>query len=113
MTRTTLPQRLALLGASGALAAGGALMPSSALAAPAPQVAAVHMAPDHQAHPVGNKTTVKTETTTVRRTLFDGRVKVTTTKTVTKTTKDHHGKVVKKTVTKTVSVRILPAPDDD
>ncbi|MFJ9945787.1 hypothetical protein [Streptomyces erythrochromogenes] len=113
MTRTTLTQRLALLGASGALAAGGALLPSSAFAAPAPQVAAVQMAPDHQAHPVGNKTTIKIETKTVKRTLFDGRVRVTTTKTVTKTTKNHHGKVVKKTVTKTVSVRILPAPDDD
>ncbi|MGW4509842.1 hypothetical protein ACWENO_34910 [Streptomyces sp. NPDC004436] len=113
MARTTLTQRLALLGASGALAAGGALLPSSALAAPAPQVAAVQMAPDHQAHPVGNKTTVKTETKTVTRTLFDGRVKVTTTKTVTKTTKNHHGTVVKKTATKTVNVRILPAPDDD
>ncbi|WP_405525957.1 hypothetical protein OG592_00940 [Streptomyces avidinii] len=113
MIRTTLTQRLALLGACGALAAGGALLPSSALAAPAPQVAAVQMAPDHQAHPVGNKTTTKTETRIVKRTLNDGRVKVTKTKTVTKTTKDHHGKVVKKTVTKTVTVRILPAPDDD
>ncbi|WP_405532976.1 hypothetical protein OG592_37295 [Streptomyces avidinii] len=113
MIRTTLTQRLALLGACGALAVGGALLPSSALAAPAPQVAAVQMAPDHQAHPVGNKTTIKTETRIVKRTLNDGRVKVTKTKTVTKTTKNHHGKVVKKTVTKTESVRILPAPDDD
>ncbi|MGW7440779.1 hypothetical protein [Streptomyces sp. NPDC054849] len=113
MIRTTLPQRLALLGASGALAVGGALLPSSALAAPAPQVAAVQMAPDHQAHPVGNKTTTKVVTKTVQRTLSDGRVKVTTTKTVTKTTKNHHGKVVKKIVTKTVTVRTLPAPDDD
>ncbi len=110
MTRTTLTQRLALLGASGALAAGGALLPSSALAAPAPQLAAVQMAPDHQAHPAGNKTTIKIEKKIVKRTLNDGRVEVTTTKTV---TKNHHGKVVKKTVTKTVTVRILPAPDDD
>ncbi|MFB7468222.1 hypothetical protein ACFCZ1_32870 [Streptomyces sp. NPDC056224] len=115
MIRTTLTQRLALLGASGALVAGGALLPSSAMAAPAtPQVAAVQTAPGHQAHPVGNTaTSTKTETKTVRRTLSDGRVKVTTIKTVTKTTKNHHGKVVKKTVTTTETRQILPAPDDD
>ncbi|OKK21851.1 hypothetical protein AMK16_00815 [Streptomyces sp. CB00455] len=113
MTRTSLTQRLALLGASGALAAGGALLPTSAFAAPAPQVAAVQAAPDHQAHPVGTTTTTRIETQTVKRTLSDGRVKVTTTKTVTKTTRNHHGQVVKKTITKTVTTRILPAPDDD
>ncbi|MFI6002193.1 hypothetical protein ACIA98_17585 [Streptomyces sp. NPDC051366] len=112
MIRTTLTTRLALLGASTALAAGGALLPSSAFAAPAaPQVAAVQTAPDHQTHHAGNTTTV-TETKTFSRTLSDGRVRVITTTTVTKTTK-HHGKVVKQSVTTTVSKKTLPAPHDD
>ncbi|MBW5482156.1 hypothetical protein [Streptomyces bambusae] len=118
MTRTALTRRLALLGVSGALAAGGALLPSSAFAAPAAApaaapVAAVQTAPAQQAHPIGNKTTVEVKTKTVEHVLRDGRVKVTTTKTVTKTTKNHHGKVVKKTVTTTVTVRIHPAPETE
>ncbi|MEU7552769.1 hypothetical protein AB0B01_10460 [Streptomyces sp. NPDC044571] len=113
MIRTSFAQRLALLGVSGVLAAGGALLPSSAFAAPAAApTAAVQTAPGHQAH-TGTTTTVKIETTTVKRTLSDGRVKVTKTTTVTKTTKNRHGKVIKKTIERTISVRFLPAPDDD
>ncbi|MCX4509299.1 MULTISPECIES: hypothetical protein [Streptomyces] len=41
MARTTCTQRLVILTASTALAAGGALIPSSAFAAPAPQIGAV------------------------------------------------------------------------
>ncbi|MFF1339734.1 MULTISPECIES: hypothetical protein [unclassified Streptomyces] len=112
MIRTTLTTRLALLGASTALAAGGALLPSSAFAAPAaPQVAAVQTAPAHEGHHSGNTSTV-TVTKIVNRTLPDGRVKVTSTTTVTKTTK-RHGKVVRQTVTTTVSTKTLPAPQDD
>ncbi|MFF3859563.1 hypothetical protein [Streptomyces sp. NPDC002209] len=113
MIRTALTTRLALLGASTALAAGGALLPSSAFAAPAaPQVAAVQTASEHQAHHGGNTTTV-TETKTLNRTLPDGRVRVTTTTTITKTTKNRHGKVVKQSITTTVDKKTLPAPTDD
>ncbi|MFI2457989.1 hypothetical protein [Streptomyces sp. NPDC019539] len=38
MARTTCTQRIALITATTALAAGGALLPTSAFAAPAPQV---------------------------------------------------------------------------
>ncbi|KJY19888.1 MULTISPECIES: hypothetical protein [Streptomyces] len=119
MTRTTLTQRLALLGACGALAAGGALLPSTALAAPAtPQVAAAQTIQEHPAHErpdheAGARTVVKTKITISQRTLSDGRVKVVTVKTITKITKDHHGKVVKKSVKTTTTVKIRPAPDDD
>lgn len=113
MIRTTLAQRLALLGASGALAAGGALLPSAAFAAPAPQVAAVHMAPAQQTHPTGNRTTVRIVQETTTRLLPDGRIKVVKTRTVIKTTKNQHGKVVKRVIERTVSVRFLPAPQDD
>ncbi|MFJ9935427.1 hypothetical protein ACIRSJ_20200 [Streptomyces virginiae] len=119
MTRTTLTQRLALLGAGGALAVGGALLPSTALAAPAmPQVTAAqtmhdHPAHEHPDHEARTKTVVRTKITISQRTLSDGRVKVVTVKTITKITKDRDGKVVKKSVKTTTTVKIRPAPDDD
>ncbi|MFF8259036.1 hypothetical protein [Streptomyces virginiae] len=114
MTRTTLTQRLALLGACGALAAGGALLPSTALAAPAaPQVTAAQTTHEHPAHEARTKTVVTTKLTISQRTLSDGRVKVVVVKTITKITKDHHGKVVKKSVKTTTTVKVRPAPDDD
>ncbi|MFJ2825481.1 hypothetical protein ACIO7M_30845 [Streptomyces toxytricini] len=114
MTRINITQRLALLGACGALAAGGALLPSTASAAPAtPQTPAVQTVQEHVAHEGRAKTIVTTKITVTKRTLSDGRVKVTTVKTVTKITKNHHGKVVKKSVTTTTTVKFRPAPDHD
>ncbi|MFJ6785856.1 hypothetical protein [Streptomyces yangpuensis] len=114
MTRTHLTQRLALLGACGALAAGGALLPSTALAAPAtPQVTAAQTIQEHPAHEARPKEVVKTSITTTQRTLRDGRVKVVTVKTITRITKDHHGKVIKKSVKTITTVKIRPAPDEE
>ncbi|KOV31996.1 hypothetical protein ABZY83_33020 [Streptomyces virginiae] len=111
MTRTTLPQRLALLGASGALAAGGALLPTTAFAAPAPsQVTAAQTVHEQPEHTGRNTTTTKTETVTTTRNLPRGETLTTKTKTVTETTRDHHGnkvKVVTTTmVTKTMKNRL-------
>ncbi|MFF8265524.1 hypothetical protein [Streptomyces virginiae] len=131
MTRTTLTQRLALLGASGALAAGGALLPTTAFAAPAPsQVTAVQTA-EQPEHTGRNSTTTKIETGTTTRNLPNGKSMTTKTQTVTETTRDHHGnkvkvvtttmvtktikdrlgKVIKRTVTVTKHRQNFPAPN--
>ncbi|WP_326594341.1 hypothetical protein [Streptomyces sp. NBC_01294] len=111
MTRTTLTQRLALLGASGALAAGGALLPTTAFAAPAPsQVTAAQTVHEQPEHTGRNTTTTKIETGTTTRNLPNGKTLTTKTQTVTQTTRDHHGNKVKvvttTTVTKTLKDRL-------
>ncbi|GGS91425.1 hypothetical protein GCM10010286_15150 [Streptomyces toxytricini] len=112
MTRTNLTQRLALPGACRALAAGGAVLPSTASARA--RHAADSGRPDDQGDSEGrqidNKTTTSTTYKEVKTTLNDGRVMVTTTKTATKTTKNHQGKVLKKVVTTTKYVEFQPAP---
>ncbi|MFC9825239.1 hypothetical protein ACFWG6_28970 [Streptomyces erythrochromogenes] len=134
MTRTTLTQRLALLGASGALAAGGALLPTSAFAAPAPsQVTAVQTVHEQPKHTGGSTTTTKFQTGTTTRHHPNGKTVTTKTDTVTKTTRDHHGnkvkvvtttvvtktlkdrfgKVIKRTVTVTTHKQNFPAPKND
>ncbi|WP_031147987.1 hypothetical protein [Streptomyces erythrochromogenes] len=111
MTRTTLTRRLALLGASGALAAGGALLPTTAFAAPAaPQGTGVQAVHEQLAHTGRNTTTTKTEMVTTTRNLPHGKTMTQKTKTVTETTRDHHGNKVKvvttTTVTKTIENRL-------
>ncbi|MFJ6783085.1 hypothetical protein [Streptomyces yangpuensis] len=107
MTRTTLTQRLALLGASGALAAGGALLPTTAFAAPAaPNAAAVQSVHEQPQHTGRNTTTTTTKTVTTTRTLPNGQTLTTRTQTVTKTTRDHHGNKVTVVTTTTVTTTI-------
>lgn len=116
MTRTYRTPRLAVLAISTVLAAGGALLPSTALAAPAtPQVVTVSaVAAGHQQHlpTSSNKnTTTVTISTTTKQDLPDGRVKVTTTKKIIKTTRNAEGHVVKKTIQ--TKVRVFFVSDDE
>ncbi|MFF9768411.1 hypothetical protein ACF1GT_17675 [Streptomyces sp. NPDC014636] len=101
MTRISKKQRFAMLTATATLAAGGALLPSGAFAAPAAphtQVVAAAEASNHQ-HADQNKVTTitKTSTRTNTRQLADGRLKITITKTTT-TIKIKNGDVVSKKV---------------
>lgn len=112
MTRTSRTQRLVMLAASTALAAGGALIPSSAFAAPATPhtgpVAAVTAS--HQAAEitglVKNSTTTTTKTTVKKELTING-LKITTITKTTKITKNSDGVVIKKVVKTTKSVKFV------
>ncbi|QIZ00899.1 hypothetical protein HEP87_53485 [Streptomyces sp. S1D4-11] len=121
MTRTSRAQRLVILAASTALAAGGALIPSSAFAAPATPhtgpVAAVTAS--HQGRQaaeitglVKNSTTTTTSTTVKKELTLKG-LKITTIVKTTKITKNSKGVVIKKVVKVTKSVRTISIGGND
>ncbi|MCZ1003589.1 hypothetical protein O1M63_45635 [Streptomyces mirabilis] len=115
MTRTSRTQRLVMLAASTALAAGGALIPSSAFAAPAtphtgPVVAVTASHQGRQAAEitglVKNSTTTTTKTTVKKELTING-LKITTITKTTKITKNSDGIVIKKVVKTTKSVKFI------
>ncbi|MFI2764509.1 hypothetical protein ACH5A3_37635 [Streptomyces echinatus] len=87
MNRISRKQRFAMLAATATLAAGGALLPSGAFAAPAaphPQVVAAAEANAHQLIDQNKITTViKTSTRTSTKQLPGGRLQITITRTTT------------------------------
>ncbi|KAF5992978.1 hypothetical protein [Streptomyces sp. WAC00263] len=115
MTRTSRTQRLVMLAASTALAAGGALIPSSAFAAPATSNTGhvVAVTASHQGRQaaeitglVKNSTTTTTKTTVKKELTING-LKITTITKTTKITKNSDGIVIKKVVKTTKSVKFI------
>ncbi|GGN95403.1 hypothetical protein GCM10011579_095930 [Streptomyces albiflavescens] len=104
-----------MLAASAALAAGGALLPSSAFAAPAaPHAGAVATveASNQQHLPIGkdkNKVTISITTTksVSSKVLDDGRVKITTTTTTITVKKNGKGQVISKKIEKKTVVKFV------
>lgn len=114
MTRTSRTQRLVMLAASTALAAGGALIPSSAFAAPAtPHTGpVVAVTASHQGRQVAEitglvKNSTTTTKTTVKKELTINGLKITTITKATKITKNSDGIVIKKVVKTTKSVKFI------
>ncbi|MER5925589.1 hypothetical protein [Streptomyces mirabilis] len=114
MTRTSRTQRLVMLAASTALAAGGALIPSSAFAAPAtphtgPVVAVTASHQGRQAAEIAGlvKNSTTTTKTTVKKELTINGLKITTITKTTKITKNSDGIVIKKVVKTTKSVKFI------
>ncbi|MBL1108824.1 hypothetical protein JK361_30290 [Streptomyces sp. 5-8] len=101
MSRVSRKQRFAMLAATVTLAAGGALLPSGAFAAPAaPHTQAVAAAEAGNHHTDQNKVTtiIKTSTKTNTKHLRGGKLQITITKT-TAVIKIKDGDVISKKVT--------------
>jgi predicted nucleic acid-binding protein len=122
MTRTSRTQRLVMLAASTALAAGGALIPSGAFAAtPAtPHTGTVTaVVAGHQGHQAGEITglsknsTTTTTSTTVKKELTAEGLRITTTTKTTKITRNSEGDVIKKVVKTTTKVKTIRIDEND